>query len=82
MNRWIMTVGDLRNLLKDQPDDKPLAVMATPDVNGWANHLLAVTGTSPDAPHLLLALAEETANSDEIGDVTFTSEDGQKVRPV
>lgn len=80
MNRRIQTVGDLRKLLDGHPDDKPLAVMATPDINGFISPLLAITGTSPDVPCLLLALAEETIG-DEI-DPTFTDEGGTEVRPV
>lgn len=67
----IQTVGELRRLLSELDDATPLAVMPTPDINGYANYLEPVLGTAKGERGVFLALAEETINPDEI-EVEFT----------
>jgi len=81
MARHIQNVGELRALIARYPDETPIAVMATPDITGYANNILAITGKSDEIDHLLLALAEETITEDEVSSI-FTDEDGDETRPV
>ena len=76
----IQTVGELRKLLAGYSDETPVAVMATPDINGYANYLLPVVGMAVSVEGVFLALSEETFYPDEL-EVEF-SRDGKKARPV
>lgn len=59
----VTTVGELKHLLAQFPDDTPLEVAATPTMGGWTQHLL--DAVSNDDGKLTLALSLDTADVEE-----------------
>lgn len=82
---FVMTIGDLRQLLANVDDDTALEVAATPDVNGWTQHILSCVHR--DENKIVLALSGEAVNHEEYGTtmnpqpLVFRDSAGNIVRP-